>query len=137
MIRIYRDSDYEQVKEVLELCDNFNPEIDTRESLRKKLELSPNSILVAEEDKRVVGTQYIIIDGWNSFLFRLAVHPNYRHHGIGTALQEEAERRLKSLGIKRVSFLVGEHKVEELKKMYEPRGYKPMSITHRVFHKDL
>jgi ribosomal protein S18 acetylase RimI-like enzyme len=52
-------------------------------------------MIVAVEDDKVVGTVFIIYDPWDSFVYHLGVHPNYQRRGIGSALMEEAEKRLK------------------------------------------
>jgi ribosomal protein S18 acetylase RimI-like enzyme len=45
-------------------------------------------------------------DGRRGWIFRLAVHPAYRRHGLATELVGELERRLQGLGCPRINLLV-------------------------------
>jgi ribosomal protein S18 acetylase RimI-like enzyme len=47
-------------------------------------------------------------DGWRGSLYRLAVVPDYRRHGLGRRLLDEAERRLASSGASRLQAIVVE-----------------------------
>ncbi|HLL65311.1 MAG TPA: GNAT family N-acetyltransferase [Micromonosporaceae bacterium] len=47
-------------------------------------------------------------DGWRCHLYRLAVHPQRRHAGVGRALMQAAERRFASLGGHRVDAMVND-----------------------------
>ena len=78
-VRNYIDADYEEVKVNLIEADMFNPLLDSRENLRRKIETNPGSILVAtNETDRVIGNIYLIEDFFNSFIFRLAVRETHR-----------------------------------------------------------
>lgn len=65
-------------------------------------------VLVAETDRRIVGSLIATFDGWRGNMYRIAVHPDYRRHGIGRALVEKGERCLKKQGTKRITALVEE-----------------------------
>jgi ribosomal protein S18 acetylase RimI-like enzyme len=66
----------------------------------------PEALLLAEGDGQIVGTVIAGWDGWRAHLYRLAVHPDHRRRGIGTALLEAAERRLIALGARRLDAMV-------------------------------
>jgi ribosomal protein S18 acetylase RimI-like enzyme len=66
----------------------------------------PEALLLAEVDGQIVGTVIAGWDGWRAHLYRLAVHPDQRRRGIGTALLEAAERRLGALGARRLDAMV-------------------------------
>ena len=68
----------------------------------------PASVLVAEVNKRLVGSLIATFDGWRGNMYRIAVHPDYRRRGIGRALVVEGEKRLAKLGVKRITALVEE-----------------------------
>ncbi len=104
-IRSYQNSDYQAVREILESGKLFWERSDNEESLERKIKQNPDSILVAVEDGRIVGTQFIVED-FMTFLFRLAVHPEYRRRGIGAALMERGEEMLRQRGHKHVNILV-------------------------------
>jgi len=61
---------------------------------------------VPEADGGLVGTVIGGWDGWRDTIYRLAVPPADRRHGIARALVGEAERRLHRIGARRISALV-------------------------------
>ncbi len=70
------------------------------------LERDPDALLVAERDGRVVGTLIVGWDGWRCHLYRLAVEPSARRHGVARALVAEAEDRARQLGAVRLDAMV-------------------------------
>ncbi|HEU5376362.1 MAG TPA: GNAT family N-acetyltransferase [Ktedonobacteraceae bacterium] len=52
--------------------------------------------VVAELDDQVVGYQFNALDGEYGYLVRIAVHPNYNGHGVGTRLMAEAIKFFKT-----------------------------------------
>jgi len=76
-------------------------------SLESLLAHDPESLLVAEEDDRLVGTLIAAWDGWRAGLYRLCVHPEFRRRRIATALVHAGEQRLASMGATRIIAAVG------------------------------
>ncbi len=66
----------------------------------------PDALIVAVEDDRIVGTIIAGWDGWRCHLYRLAVDPQRRRGGIGRALIEVAENRIRALGGTRIDAMV-------------------------------
>ena len=64
------------------------------------------SLLVGEEDGRLIGTVIAGWDGWRGGIYRLAVVPECRRRGVGQALVLEAERRLAARGARRLNAMV-------------------------------
>ena len=56
MIKIdfYKDSNYEEVKDVLKEGKLFDEVWEARENLKRKIKRDPKSILVAKENKKIV-----------------------------------------------------------------------------------
>ena len=79
---------------------------DTEESLRRLAEWSGDALLVAEADGEIVGALIAAWDGWRGNRYRLAVRPEYRRRGIGRALVEAGDERLRAHGARRVTALV-------------------------------
>ena len=72
------------------------------------IERSPDGVLVAEVDGRVVGTVIAVWDGWRGAIARLCVLPSHRRQGIGRALVAAGEEGLRAKGVRRVNVLVYE-----------------------------
>jgi ribosomal protein S18 acetylase RimI-like enzyme len=68
--------------------------------------IAAGALLVAEVDGDVVGALIAAFDGWRGNMYRLAVAPSFRRHGIARRLVEAGEKRLRSLGAPRVTALV-------------------------------
>jgi ribosomal protein S18 acetylase RimI-like enzyme len=71
------------------------------------LGVDPDSLVVAvDNDGNVVGTVIASWDGWRGAMYRLAVLPSLRRHGIAARLVEEGERRLRAKGARRFHLIV-------------------------------
>lgn len=82
---------------------------DRREDIDRLLAEFPGTLLVAEdESSELVGAVIAAWDGWRGSIYRLAVADSRRRHGIGRALVEAAEERLRALGCRRVTALVAD-----------------------------
>jgi len=79
---------------------------DTAVALAALHRRDPDALIVAVEQGRIVGTIIVGWDGWRCHLYRLAVDPHRRRNGIGRALIEAAETRIRSLGGTRIDAMV-------------------------------
>ncbi|MBN8550061.1 MAG: GNAT family N-acetyltransferase [Deltaproteobacteria bacterium] len=133
--RAYTDGDYIAVAEILDKAKLVDPERDNRECLARKIERDPGSIFVATTTEgRVIGTVFTVSDGWAAFIFRLAVHPDFRGKvdgpsgkSAGIILMEAAEARLRAQGARDVGITVNDEYVP-LKTWYQQQGYKPTGM---------
>ncbi len=107
---ILRSAGDEDVPAVLELWSLARSEHaitpDRAEDVERLVREMPGSLLVAEDGGRLVGALIAAWDGWRGNMYRLAVHPDYRRHGIALSLVEEGERRLRLNGARRITALV-------------------------------
>jgi putative acetyltransferase len=81
-------------------------ESDTPELLSAYFRRNPGLSFVARRDGRVVGAVLCGHDGRRGYLHHLAVAPERRHQGLGTALVERCLSALASLGITRCNIFV-------------------------------
>ncbi len=120
-IRHYRPSDYPYVKEILEQGGLFWEISDSDEQLKRKIENDPGSIIVAEEDGKVVGTNFMVFD-FLPFMFRVAVHQDHRGSGVFGQLMDRGEQMIKERGYHHVTVLVNTNH-PEVQELYQKRGY--------------
>ena len=122
-IRSYDVTDYNQVEAVLLTAGMFDNVLDCEESLRRIITEQPLSILVAVVNSKVVGTVYILINGFWVQIYRLAVLNELQKQGIGNALMDAAETIIRNLGIPEVMLFYNNDK-PELGQFYRRRGWQ-------------
>jgi ribosomal protein S18 acetylase RimI-like enzyme len=68
----------------------------------------PRRLLVAEDGGAIVGALIAAWDGWRGNMYRLAVAPDRRRHGIALELVRRGEERLRARRARRISAIVAE-----------------------------
>ena len=121
--------DYPAVKQ---LWENAGPGIHLRRSdeldeIEKKLQRDPDLFLVAELHGRVIGSVLGGFDGRRGMMYHLAVEVSYRRQGIGLALMDELERRLRNKGCIKYYLLVIKDN-ETAIRFYEEHGWQRMDL---------
>ena len=96
---------------------------DSEAVLEALLARDAGAVLVAEEGGEIVGTLIAAWDGWRGSMYRLAVLPELRRRGIGRALVEAGEERLRAFGDVRVTALVGRGEVDA-EGLWEAAGFE-------------
>ncbi len=105
-IREARPEEFEVIIHLWESIDRHTGLPDRREYLETFHAFSPDLILVAEAEGRIVGTVIGGWDGWRANIARLSTHPDLRRSGVAMALVREIERRLRAKGARRIYALV-------------------------------
>lgn len=136
-IRTFRFSD--DYRAVYDLWENAGPGIHVRRSdepdeILKKLKRDPDLFLVAEANGQIVGSVFGGYDGRRGMMYHLAVAGEHRSEGIGGALVEELERRLREKGCIRYYLLVTVDNQEAIR-FYESHGWQRMDLY--IYGKDL
>jgi ribosomal protein S18 acetylase RimI-like enzyme len=84
------------------------------------------SMLVAEEAGHILGVIVIAFDGWRAYMYHLAVSPDARRRGVGSALMVEGEARLQAKGARQVFALTKETMTDGIALLgasgFEPEG---------------
>jgi ribosomal protein S18 acetylase RimI-like enzyme len=105
-IRACRLEDIEGVLELWRQADATPSVTDNADDLRRAITDSPANVFVAEIGGRLIGSIIGTFDGWRGNIYRLAVHPDFRRHGVARALVAEVEKKLAEQGAKRITALV-------------------------------
>jgi ribosomal protein S18 acetylase RimI-like enzyme len=128
-IRPYQESDQRAVTELWnESSPAHAPHNDPATAIRKKLEVQRELFSVAEVDGNVVGTAMGGYDGHRGWIYAVAVKPQFRRQGIGSALVRRVEAALSDLGCLKVNLQVFASNAEVVA-FYEQLGY---SVEERI-----
>jgi ribosomal protein S18 acetylase RimI-like enzyme len=79
---------------------------DDAADLRRAIVESPAHVVVAEAAGQLIGSIIGTFDGWRGNIYRLAVHPAHRRHGLARSLLAQIEKRLRQEGARRSTALV-------------------------------
>lgn len=118
---------------VLQLWENAGPGIhvgrsDTPAEIQKKLQRDPDLFLVATSGEKIVGSVIGGYDGRRGLVYHLAVVGQRRGEGIGTALMDAIEARLRLKGCLKCYLLVVDGN-DDAAYYYEQRGWQVMNVT--------
>lgn len=128
--------DYPQV---FDLWKNAGPGIhlrrsDEAEEIAKKIQRDPNLFLLAEMDGSIIGSVLGGFDGRRGMVYHLAVAESFRKHGVGAALMDELEQRMKQKGCIRTYLLVTRDNLDAVR-FYENFGWEQMDLL--IYGKNL
>ncbi len=128
-IRPYSESDKEAVsrmwREVFPDSPRWNnPETD----IERKLSVQRDLFLVATDGSELIGTAMAGFDGHRGWVYYVAVRPEYRREGIGSALMNRVEEDLARLGCSKINLQVRASNTEVVT-FYQRLGYE---IEERV-----
>ena len=121
-IRVYRDSDEDQVVALWHACGltkDYNPPAGDIAFCRA----TPTAeLFVAEDDGRVVATAMTGHDGHRGWLYYVAVEPALRGTGLGRLMVARAEAWLAALGVRKVNLIIRDTNTA-VRGFYERIGY--------------
>ena len=123
-IRAYQEADERAVVVLWNQSLAINaPHNDPATSIRKKLEVDRELFLVATVDGVLAGTAMGGYDGHRGWIYAVAVAPDQRKHGIGTALIRRLEQELGTRGCLKINLQVRESNLGVLA-FYRKLGYE-------------
>lgn len=130
----YRSAERSEIPALLEFwaeaAENDSRPSDSVGAVEALLARDADAVIVASVDGRIVGTIIAGFDGWRYHLYRLAVGPSMRRRGIGSALLDRAESRLRALGATRIDAMVLDANARG-QAIWRARGYTPQSEWSR------
>ena len=75
-------------------------------AIDKKLAVNDGLFFVASDKKTVIGTILAGYDGHRGWLYSVAVHADYRRHGLGSSLVRHAEQALTALDCMKINLQI-------------------------------
>jgi len=122
-IRVYCESDEKAVVALwTDVFKKAEPRNEPHFVIAKKLATRSELFFVAVDDASVVGTAMGGFDGHRGWIYTVAVRPDLRRLGIGTALVRRVESALAALGCPKVNLQVLGSKVAVVA-FYERLGF--------------
>ena len=121
-----REACAEEVEALLDLWKQTGsgPSVtDTPEHLRMLTQQTPDLLLVADLEDRLIGSILGGWDRWRGHIYRLAVHPDFRRRGVARALTNAIEERLRARGARRI-YALASTKQEMGVKFWESLPYE-------------
>ncbi|MCW7943948.1 GCN5 family acetyltransferase [Streptomyces hygroscopicus] len=97
---------------------------DDRDGVERLVARDPEALILAHRGDELVGTVIAGFDGWRCHLYRLAVRPDRRRQGVGSALLAAAEERFVRLGGRRGDAMVLQRN-ETAHLAWRAAGYAP------------
>jgi len=95
---------------------------DSKENISKQIEQPNISFLFVGIEDKIIGSIIISHDGRKGWINRVTILPEYRNLGIASYLIDDAEKRLKEIGIKIVASLIEDWNLKSLK-LFDKLGY--------------
>ncbi|MGN0667428.1 MAG: GNAT family N-acetyltransferase [Huintestinicola sp.] len=123
-IRKMQPQDYKKVYSLWLSCSGMglNDMDDSEEGIAKFLQRNPDTCFVAVNGTQIAGVILVGSDGRRGYIYHTAVHPDFRHNGIGRRLVEKALSALEDIGINKAALVVFRHN-ENGNEFWEKLGF--------------
>lgn len=135
-IRPFEVADEDAVVALWSLCDLLRPWNDPRKDIARKLEVQRELFLVGLDGPVIVATVMAGYEGHRGWVNYLAVHPERRHRGLGSAMMAEVERLLCAAGCPKINLQVRGSNTAAID-FYERLGFRvddTVSLGKRLEH---
>lgn len=106
-IRPMEWTDYQKVYALWLSCPGMglNDLDDSLEGIGRFLQRNPETCFVAVEGESIAGCILAGTDGRRAYIYHTAVHPEFRHRGIGRQLVERLLAALRKIGIHKAALV--------------------------------
>ncbi|GAB6992299.1 GNAT family N-acetyltransferase [Paenibacillus pini] len=121
-VRSFQLSDCTSVTELLQIALSEECYENTIEPFSRQLSWDSDLIMVAEEDGDIIGALIGTIENNHGCYYRIAIHPDYRRQGVGSALVSAMESRFQQRKVSRILVAGDEHN-KAIMPLYEAMGY--------------
>ena len=105
-IRPYRPADEGRVVALWDRCGLLRPWNDPRKDIARKLRVQPKLFLVGVIEQELVAVVMAGYEGHRGWVNYLAIDPARRRVGLGRAMMDAVEARLRGLGCPKVSLQI-------------------------------
>lgn len=122
-IRPLRPDDSGEVVQLWTECGLVVPWNDPHRDIQRKRAVQPEMFLVGCSEGRIIASVMAGYDGHRGWINYLAVHPDHQRTGIGRAMMQEAEKRLRALGCPKINLQVRTSNADAVE-FYKRIGFK-------------
>lgn len=105
-IRPYKPGDEAAVIALWDRCGLLRPWNDPKKDIQRKLSVRPDLFLVGLIDGDIVATAMAGYEGHRGWINYLGVCPQHQRRGLGRAIMEAAEQRLRDCGCPKINLQV-------------------------------
>ena len=123
VIDLYTSADETALIELWQVCKLVVPWNNPHADIARKLADSPELFFVGRSGGRLVASCMAGYDGHRGWIYYLAVHPDYRRHGLARQLVTRAESSLRALGCPKIDLMVRDSNREVIE-FYRATGYQ-------------
>lgn len=111
-IRPFLETDQDAVIALWQRCGLLRPWNDPQKDIARKLCIQRDLFLVGTIGNLIVGSVMAGYEGHRGWINYLAVDPRNRRSGLGRALMDEAEHRLRALGCPKINLQIRKDNTE-------------------------
>ena len=98
---------YDEVLTLWQQCEGIGlSNADSQENIGSYLERNPGMSFVALNEGQIIGAVLAGHDGRRGYIYHLAVHPEWRRHGLGRQLVDQCLQVLKGAGIQKCHLFI-------------------------------
>lgn len=127
-VRSFQLSDYADVTQLMENSLSEDCFHETMEAFARQLSWDSSLVLVAEEERQIVGIVIGTIDNNDGYYYRIAVDPFHRRKGVGKTLIQALQERFVQRKVNRILVPVDPHN-EPVLPVFESLGFDMNSFT--------